>query len=230
MFAGAGNILAMRETLRNNRNLLRKHGLFKPLTESYGSPHNAHYKYSESLKFKEATPEQMELLRANLAEIKKVQRLRLMLYVIFSFIMIFTFLGVMNRNLLTPKYSPEERIKIREERINWINKTARMHLSIDSAIFYRDWHQAKKASEASVKFDPNHRISRQKLAFSLKMLCIEESTFCKEADLEIANLVDGKSIVYAKQLNETTDSNTIELLVQEIINKDIYEGKEWPIW
>lgn len=230
MFAGAGNILAMRETLRNNRNLLRKHGLFKPLSESYDSPHNAHYKYAEGLKFKEATHEQMELLRANLAEIKKVQRLRLMLYLVFSSLMIFIFLGVMNRNLLTPKYSPEERIKIREERANWVNKTARMHLSIDSAIFYRDWHQAKKASEASVEFDPNHRISRQKLAFSLKMLCIEKSTFCEEADLEIANLANGKSIVYAKQLNESLDANTIELLVQEIINKDIYEGKEWPIW
>ncbi len=229
MFAGAGNILAMRETLRNNRNLLRKHGVFKPLHQSFDSPHNAHYKYAEGLKFKEATPEQMEVLRANLAEIKKVQRLRLMHYLVFSSLMIFIFLGFMNQDLLTPKYTPEERIQIRQERAHWINKTARMHLSIDSAFFYRDWNQAKKASEASVEFDPNHRISRQKLAFSLKMLCIEQSAFCEEADQEIASLVDGKSVVYAKQINETIDSNIIELLVQEIINKDIYEGKEWPI-
>lgn len=177
---GGGAIQDMINSVRNNRALLRKTTIFEGPKHNYAYAKALYEKKKRLLKFKDATPEQLAIIRE---EIKQDQKRKTLKAITASLLLVaLIFLGV---SIGVMEYRKQRNLEtLKKEAI-----TEEAHLrqfvlfseKADHLYKKQDWDKAAYTYRLALNLKPNHYQTELKLARVLYFNCLYKGKDCFNA-------------------------------------------------
>ena len=183
--AGSGHLQSMRVILRNNRNLLRKKGLFKK-DKSFLSSRKEYLEAAKgNVDFKTISKSELRALREKVIKNRKADNLKSWLITLVIMIPIFSF-GLYISNLLEPsqfresvKGEIQNNILIEQKLTDDLNEFQFLIEDGDKWIEKRNWNNAIYRFKQAVKLFPSEFEGNYRLALAYSYNCQEKNEDCE---------------------------------------------------